>query len=146
MASVRHRNQVLLLALAAAPEHSLTPVQAQKIAFLVSQEAKRLAPKPFYKFVPYDYGPFSSDVYKDLEGLARRGLVSVELPPTVKVRRYRLTPEGKDCVLDIQEESGELSNYVTQATEWVSNLSFPELVSAIYARYPAFKRNSVFVD
>jgi hypothetical protein len=72
---VSEKNAVLLFALAAALEHSLTPVQVQKIAFLVSQEAKKLAPKPFCKFAPYDYGPFSPAVYTDLSKYAEEGLV-----------------------------------------------------------------------
>lgn len=141
------KNDVLLLALAAAPEHSLTPVQVQKIAFLVAQEARKLAPKPFYKFSAYDYGPFCPTIYEDLERFARTGLVAIDKPPSVKVRRYRLTADGLETIQPvIDEQSSPLSDYVTQATEWVTSLSFPDLVRAIYAKYPSFKKNSVFVD
>jgi uncharacterized protein YwgA len=140
------KNAVLLFALAAAPEHSLTPVQVQKIAFLVGQEAKRLAPKPFYKFTPYDYGPFSPAVYNDLSKYAQDGLVAVDRPPGARVRRYRLTSEGLEHLQSTDAEMSPLADYVSQATQWVTSLSFTELVSAIYARYPSYKKNSVFVE
>jgi uncharacterized protein len=147
MAKMPHRNSVLLLALAAAPARSLTPVQIQKVAFLVAKEAKKFAPKPFYKFEPYDYGPFSSDVYSDLRDLEQQGLISVERPPSVRVRRYQLTPDGLERAQAIEDGlPDQLTNFVTKATEWVSRLSFPALVRAIYARYPAYKKNSVFVE
>jgi hypothetical protein len=137
------RSKVLLMALAAAPDHSLTPVQAQKIAFLVGQEAKKLAPKPFYKFIAYDYGPFCPDIYNDLGTLERKGLVSIDRPPGARVRRYRLTSDGLEQIEE-DADSSPLSTYVAQATDWVTSLPFPELIRAIYSRYPAFKKNSVF--
>jgi uncharacterized phage-associated protein len=140
------RNSVLLFALAAAPERSLTPVQVQKIAFLIAQEAKKLAPKPFYKFVAYNYGPFDPAIYNDLNKYAEEGLVAVEQPPGTRVRRYRLTPEGLESIQSYEMESSPLVSYIAKATEWVTSLSFPDLVRAIYSRYPSFKKNSVFVE
>jgi uncharacterized protein YwgA len=140
------KNSVLLIALAAAPDHSLTPVQVQKIAFLVGKEAKKLAPKPFYKFVPYDYGPFSPAIYDDLGEYTQEGFVAVEHQPGSKVRRYRLTQEGLEHLQSTDSDSSPLADYVSQATDWVTSLNFPDLVRAIYARYPSFKKNSVFVE
>lgn len=143
---VSDKSAVLLYALAAAPEHSLTPVQVQKVAFLVGQEAKRLVPKPFYKFAAYDYGPFSPAVYNDLSKYAEVGYVAIDRPPGAKVRRYRLTSEGLEHLQSTDDETSALAEYVSKATHWVTSLSFPELVSAIYARYPSYKKNSVFVE
>ena len=35
-------------------------------------------------------------------------------------------------------------SYLEKVVDWVSSLSFPELVRAIYAKYPQYKANSVF--
>jgi hypothetical protein len=34
--------------------------------------------------------------------------------------------------------------YLEKVADWVSSLSFPQLVRAIYAKYPKYKANSVF--
>ena len=71
---------------------------------------------------------------------------AVDRPPGARVRRYRLTSEGLEHLQATDAELSPLADYVSQATHWVTSLSFPELVSAIYARYPAYKKNSVFVE
>jgi hypothetical protein len=35
-------------------------------------------------------------------------------------------------------------SYLVRVVDWVCSMSFPQLVRAIYAKYPAFKANSVF--
>jgi predicted phage gp36 major capsid-like protein len=35
-------------------------------------------------------------------------------------------------------------DYLGNVVDWVSSMTFPQLVRAIYAKYPAFKANSVF--
>ena len=64
------RRQLLLAALSPAKGGQYTPVQVQKLIFLLDREASALTGGPHYKFVPYDYGPFDSDVYADLRSLA----------------------------------------------------------------------------
>jgi uncharacterized protein len=80
-----NQREVVLAGLAAAGQNTtFTPVQVQKLFFLIDREASHLVNGPHFKFSPYDYGPFDSDVYSTLDGLEREGLVIV-LPG-----RYRL--------------------------------------------------------
>src|SRR2546430_78743 len=69
------RDDYLLLALAEAADGSLMPVQIQKAMFLLKEEAGRDISKTFYKFIPYNYGPFCADIYQDLAILESKGLV-----------------------------------------------------------------------
>jgi hypothetical protein len=64
------RDEFLLLALASASDGRLTPVQIQKAMFLLKQEAGQFVGPDFYEFVPYNYGPFNSSIYDDLNALA----------------------------------------------------------------------------
>src|SRR5258705_12332099 len=72
------RDEFLLLALASASDGRLTPVQIQKAMFLLKQEAGQFVGPDFYEFVPYNYGPFNSSIYDDLNTLAAEGLVTVD--------------------------------------------------------------------
>jgi hypothetical protein len=59
----------------------MTPVQIQKAMFLIGMEAKQFVEPGFYKFVPYNYGPFDANVYHDLDELVAKGLVAVDSFP-----------------------------------------------------------------
>jgi hypothetical protein len=72
------RDEFLLLALASASDGRLTPVQIQKAMFLLKQEAGQFVGPDFYEFVPYNYGPFNSSIYDDLNALAGAGLVTID--------------------------------------------------------------------
>jgi hypothetical protein len=139
------RQDVLLAALSKAPAQSLTPVQIQKAMFLVAEETPQLAPQHFYEFEKYNYGPFCTEIYADLSGLQLQGLVAVEQPAGSRVRRYRLTAEGEQAsTASSAKLDPVLSAYVNAVVQWVTRLSFQDLVRAIYRKYPAYKENSVF--
>jgi uncharacterized protein len=138
------RNEVLLAGLAAGGENAtFTPVQVQKMFFLLDKEAAHLTNGPHFAFEPYDYGPFDRTVYDGLDVLARIGLANVQ--NSGRYRVYSLTQSG------FQEGSERLSklpanaqNYLSEVAGWVRKLSFEQLVASIYNRYPEMKVNSVF--
>ena len=53
-----------------------------KYAFLVQMEGG--GRRRFYRFVPYHYGPFSKEIYGDLEFLKTEGFVSIENDSEIK--------------------------------------------------------------
>jgi hypothetical protein len=139
------RRDVLLAALGASESRGLTPVQVQKAMFLIAMEAKHLAPSGFYSFDKYNYGPFSADIYSDLNSFAAAQLVAVSQPAGSRVRVYRLTDAGlKAAAAKRATLSEALASYTGAVVGWVTKLSFPDLVRAIYKKYPEYKENSVF--
>ncbi|MFL6192844.1 MAG: hypothetical protein ACJ75H_01635, partial [Thermoanaerobaculia bacterium] len=87
------REDLVLLALSPAGSVPHTPVQVQKLLFLID---RNLAPRiggPAFDFQPYHYGPFDSRVYAVLEDLAGRGWVEITKGQG-NWRDYRLTPAG----------------------------------------------------
>jgi hypothetical protein len=58
------RNDWLLLAVAAAKDDGLDPVQLQKSLFLLSEKRRDVGTK-FHEFEPHNYGPFSKEIYTD---------------------------------------------------------------------------------
>jgi hypothetical protein len=138
------RSEILLAGLAAGGENATyTPVQVQKLFFLLDWEASAALGGPFFKFVPYDYGPFDQAVYAGLDDLARRNLASIQ--NTGRYRVYGLAQaghqEGRRLLMTMQPSARE---YVSNVANWVRQLSFQQLVAAIYNRYPEMKVNSVF--
>jgi uncharacterized phage-associated protein len=138
------KQQVILAALAAAGENAtFTPVQVQKLFFLIDREASHLVDGPHFNFAAYDYGPFDRAVYDELDKLAFAGLV--EIQSSGPYRKYLLTPKGYDAgVTWLQELPPKASSFVTRVAKWVRGLSFQQLVAAIYKRYPDMKVNSIF--
>lgn len=139
------RHDWLLQALAHQPEGKLSPVQVQKIMFLLKMEAGRRVGRKFYAFEPYNYGPFCADIYRDLEALSQRGQLTIDRQGR-SWAAYTITDAGRAAAKSAAKElDGRALEYLGKATDWVTSLSFVDLLRAIYAKYPKFKKNSVFV-
>jgi hypothetical protein len=139
-----NRSEILLAGLAAGGENAAyTPVQVQKLFFLLDREAAVALGGPFFRFVPYDYGPFDQAVYAELDDLAHHDLATIQ--NTGRYRVYGLSQtgqmEGRRLLATMQPRAKE---YVVNVANWVRKLSFQQLVASIYNRYPEMKVNSVF--
>lgn len=138
------RTDVVLAGLAAAGQHSsLSPVQVQKLFFLVDREAAALVDGPHFAFKPYDYGPFDKTVYETLGALSQSHFVAVNQGQWY--RTYSLTEAGYAKGREILDQlSRAAQDYLHSVAAWVANLGFQQLVAAIYARYPDMRANSIF--
>ena len=136
------RTDLLLKIITAANGEALTPVQLQKVAFLIGMEYGSLVPG-YYEFKKYDYGPFCVDVYRDAEQLEREGKIAISLHPRGGWRQYSATLAGiRTEMLDIPDE---VTTYILETVRWARELSFKELVRTVYQKYPGFRENSVFL-
>ena len=130
----------MIAIIAAAGDAGLDRVQLQKAAFLVGEEYDGALPENFYRFEPYFYGPFSQEVYADVERLCDGPLVE-----TVQVAdsrpKYRLAVEPALR----RPLSHDLESCIYENVGWVSRMqSFGELLRAIYYLYPEQRENSLF--
>lgn len=139
-----NKRELLLVALGSGGKYSHTPVQVQKLLFLIDKNVGERIGGPVFDFAPYDYGPFDASVYEVLRELERDEFVSSS-ESTCGWKRHGLTDKGV-------AESGRLAQvadpmvigYIKRVSAFVKSLSFPDLVSAIYKAYPEMKANSVF--
>jgi hypothetical protein len=138
------RQTLILLALGAVGEDAaFTPVQVQKLFFLIDRELGPQIGGPHFGFQPYDYGPFDGAVYRDLEMLSYQGFVHIERVGALK--HYRLTAQGfAEAKRRAPAADARALDYFFRAAQWVRSLGFADLVSAIYRKYPDMKVNSVF--
>jgi len=137
-----HRKDWLLLAIAIAADGGLSPAQSQKAMFLLSEEAGALVTQPFYSFRPYNYGPFDGDIYLDVDELLRDGLVCIVQAGSSTV--YQITPAGLRHAGKLRASLDDRTiNYLDRVVAWIRSLSFDALLSAIYEKYPKYKKNIV---
>lgn len=139
------RRDFILAVLASAKGGIHSPVQVQKLFFLLDCNIPELVGGPHFKFIPYNYGPFDKAVYEELEGLASIGNVDIFLDKTWN--SYKLTESGQkrgDGLLASLPK--EAQDYIREISKFVRKLTFTQLVSAIYKTYPAMRADSVFQE
>lgn len=139
------RQELVLAALSAGQTNSeLSPAQTQKLFFLIDQNVAGALGGPLFNFEPYDYGPFDSAVYSDLDWLsAFPG--HVEINRNGRYRTYRLTESGRQAgEARLADLDPATRDYFGRARDWVASLSFQDLVRAIYQAYPAMRAKSIF--
>ena len=132
------RESILIAIIAAAGEDGLDRVQLQKSAFLVGEEFEgKLI--DFYQFRPYMYGPFSQEIYTDVERLSDGPLIETYFDDGRQW--YRMACDATSLQYSLSED---LESVVKRIVSWVSKMSsFYELVRAIYYLYPEQRKNSV---
>ena len=136
-----------LLVIAVSKRGPLQPVHLQKAVFVVGRRLTReqLQTREFYTFIPYDYGPFCADVYTDAQELENDGLIHIDHRPDLSYPLYSATEAGYAAVRELRRAlTPEVVAFVDRLVEWVTTLTFQQLVSAIYQAFPEMRVNSVF--
>ena len=137
---------LVLLALDA-PRGGLEPVRVPKALFLLALDGG-LPRSERYWFVPYNYGPMSPRIYRDVDGLVRRGLVERVPVPGYAWGRVRATAAGRERAERLVAAAGDRERRSLEALRrirtLVTSLGFADLLAAIYERHPEFAVRSVF--
>ncbi len=139
------KKELILVALSPAKGELHTPVQVQKLLFVIEANISESLGGKHFRFKPYHYGPFDKDVYEELKKLASEGYV--EINNTHGWNSYKLTRKGQkkgDKLFKTCDK--EIRKYIKEVSQFVRALSFTELVVAIYKAYPEMRKNSVFVS
>lgn len=139
------KREIVLAGLYPLEQKFYSPVQVQKLFFLLDENISELVDGPHFDFQPYNYGPFDHVVYRTLEELEFEGLV--EIKPANSRVKYRLTNEGQNEAEKVfQELDPKAQNFIEKVSDFVLKLSFSSLVSSIYKAYPEMRKNSVFQE
>jgi uncharacterized protein YwgA len=138
------RQELVLAAMAAGGRYAVfSPAHVQKLFFLIDREAPQWVDGPHFDFKPYDYGPFDRAVYDELANLKSDGLV--EIDHNGWYRTYSLTEDGfVEGGRALAQVAPPATAYIEQVVAWVKARNFKSLVSAIYAKYPEMRANSIF--
>lgn len=140
------RKQLVLTAMAPASQQAYSPVQIQKLLFLIDRELHDTYGDVF-SFQAYHYGPFDKTVYATLDELENEGLIEILGDKFAPWRSYRLTPLGQERGRELFEQCDESAHtFIQKASDFVRSQPFASLVAAIYKKYPDMKQNSVFQE
>lgn len=141
------REDIILAVLSTVENFAYSPVQIQKLFFLIDKKVADKLGGPFFNFIAYNYGPFDQSIYDDLSKLAMKGYVEVLMSGLNQWRQYKLTTKGQEKGTNILQRLDEkLNKAIFSLASFVTSLSFAELVSAVYQAYPEMKVNSIFRD
>lgn len=117
----------------------------QKLVFLLQKNAEELPAE--YEFEAYDYGPFSKDLYDDLDVLAEQHLISVSTERTNAGEEkyvYELTHIGQR---KLDEEFGDNRPSFVETVEALHDefytMPVKALIDFVYAEWPEMAKNSV---
>ena len=110
---------------------------AMKSAFLLQQEAGL---NLGYDFIPYKYGPFSREVYEDIEELEKNLLVErVKPKKDIEMTEVRLIEEFKDRTEKITDSLPEdIKEIVKAYIEKYGKMELNKLLDYVYAKYPEY--------
>ncbi|MFZ1156093.1 MAG: hypothetical protein WAN93_14445 [Solirubrobacteraceae bacterium] len=142
------RDWLLLFAAYEGAPDGLDPIRFQKGLFLFARRA-RLPSRAKYTFKPYDYGPMSPGIYKDLDTFVDKGLLERVSVPGKRWSRYRPSKitfrEGQRLLQQAEKEQVlDAARELFQIKQDVASVGFGELLENVYAEYPEFAVNSIF--
>jgi len=130
----RQKTVLSLLTQAGRP---LSPTVFVKLVFLLRQETGLERDPTFYDFVPYQRGPFSFTLYRELGSLRQNGYVTPE--------EERIALCGRTLDLAEKEAEGLPSSTQTAVADVLGRygrMNQRDLVRNVYTRYPWFALNS----
>jgi uncharacterized protein YwgA len=134
---------LVYFALKGAPS-GLDPVRIQKGMFLFSEEGE-IPAEERYDFGPYQYGPMSSQVYADLDGLEAEGLIRGEPVQGYTWKRYTAAATGIARARELlQGADRDAARTLFDIKQDVASKTFNALLRDVYARYPQYATRSVF--
>jgi uncharacterized protein len=141
------RQRSLLVFIGISNSGQLDPIRIMKGQFLIAMEtpAEWLPADARYEFQPYNYGPYAPPIYTDLHELERSGLVTSRQALGQSWGYFSVTDAGKKTADAIAAAMPpQLVEYIASIRKFVTSLSFSQLLSAVYKRYPEYAVNSVF--
>ena len=98
-----NRRNFILATLSSKPEHRYSPVQLQKLFFLIDNMLLDELGKTYFNFQPYHYGPFDPEIYGELEDLSAADYIEINKSRHNGFKVYNLTKEG------VKKSEGEIN-------------------------------------
>lgn len=116
----------------------------QKLVFLTEKKLDL----DEYNFIPYNYGPFSKELYEDIDDLITENYIEEtheEIDGNV-IFTYKLTPNGRELAEKLLLNPEFKKKYAT--IEYIKSnycyLTLHTLIEKVYAEYPIYAINSIY--
>ncbi len=128
---------LILNILGLVPEEQFSPVQIQKLFFLLDKRLKLNC----FNFKAYHYGPYDKDLTDTLTSLAVFS-GKIEIKDINGIAHYQISnnyiPDTSNFL------DSEKRDFIKSMVSFVKSLSFKQLCMAIYKEFPEMAENSVF--
>jgi uncharacterized protein len=146
--AMSRRDWLLVLCAYRGAPRGLDPVRIQKAMFLFARLGTRPA-RELYDFRPYDYGPMSPEIYRDLDSLAAQGLLEPHEVSGKHWSRYVATDRGRAVAASklkalARSEDKASAHDLYEIKRSIADVSFNELLERVYDEHPDMAVNSVF--
>jgi DNA polymerase len=119
----------------------------QKLVFLVQKELLSKGYKARYAFRPYRYGPFSRELYTDLEWLRMNNLIEVRTnfdQERGMITEYLITNEGRNRLPDMNSVPfHNVDEIIKGVIDEYNHLSTAELVDLVHEKYEEYNLSQV---
>lgn len=127
--------QRILLSFVYRCEKAPTRTQLMKWLFLLRHEQSDVVNGSYYEFVPYHYGPFSFQAYRDIAALEDTGILEPGELCVARGNKTKVVKEIRNLERDVRDGIGSvLSTY--------GKISGNNLIEDIYERYPWYASRS----
>ena len=120
----------------------------QKLVFMSQEEIPELGTRK-YAFDAYDYGPFSKELYDDIDRLVKNGYIDRSVEQTGNENEkhiYSITEKGREYIRQILEsESGSDDLEVErlrQLKQEYNNMPILQFIRLVYNRHPGYAENT----
>jgi DNA polymerase len=116
----------------------------QKMLFLMQQELVRRGYKAKYAFRPYLFGPYSRELYTDIEWLRMNGLVEVKTDFSGKagtITDYIITKDGKNRLTGIAKSQmfKQIDGIAKDMIKKYERMSTAQLVEYVHEQFTGYK-------
>ncbi len=119
------------------------PIRIQKGLFLLAMEGG-ITEAERYRFIPYNYGACSFDIYGDLNSLVQEGMLERIQAPWDAWPTYHPTSAGAEQAQEIMRDADPRQiNHLRNTKAKLARQGFTEMLREIYREYPAYAVNSL---
>lgn len=127
------------------PDIELTPIQIQKLFFLIE---RRIAIRPHcseakvFNFKPYNYGPFDAELSQSINVLiAEKKIICNNRN---RLDHYFLPSQNIEDTSNFLDEKSR--KFIPELVQYIKGLTFKELCFAIYNEFPEMAENSILIN
>ncbi|KXB07319.1 hypothetical protein AKJ52_00485 [candidate division MSBL1 archaeon SCGC-AAA382C18] len=120
----------------------------QKMIFLAQQDMEDSVET--YDYEPYDYGPFSKELYDDIDDLVDEGIIKEQKEKLDDGRIkyfYEMSEEGQEIIeskMDNNKDFHDLKEKMEDIKSTYNKKNLRDLLNEVYSRYPKYAEESVF--
>ncbi|MBP0019783.1 MAG: restriction endonuclease subunit S [Cyanobacteria bacterium SBLK] len=130
--------QLTLLFFLQKRQKTILVTELMKYVFLLQMEGS--TQQRYYQFIPYHYGPFAEDIYRDLETLQQQGAIAIDKRDKEKTKIS--LSDAKTIPQTLSQLPADLQEDIATILNQYGDLNLTELLDTVYQKYPTYAKNS----